>query len=280
MSIKSEAKTRFYDPNTLQIVTSVERSKPKKIKDEAGNVIQTLTHRDPTITDARKADNMWLPSVTSIIKSTIAAPQLVRWIENDSIKMSAEYPYAGDGSVDDIEDRYLPMIRGKRKEYANTVQELGKAMHKDKERYFMEGVEPETIEGANVVIGYKDFMLENGADPENLTCEQAFGSKEIGYAGTPDDYMSDVNYIIDLKTTKHKNFETIKKASDCYTSWKLQLGAYRITAPSARLWQCVASQETGETKFIELEKPDAWAQAFQHTFEIWCIVNNHDPRKG
>lgn len=269
----AESKIRFYDPNTLNIVTEVMRSKPKELED--GTV---LTHRDPTLTDAKKSG--LLPSVTSIIKDIVNPASLVQWIEEDCIKVAAAYPYAGDGSQEDIDERYMPMIKGKRKEYAKTVQDKGKLLHKEKEVFFMEGKEPETMEGKNVVADYNKFMVAEGADPGALTCEQPFGSKLIGYAGTPDDYFADINMINDLKTTKHKNFEKIKTSKHLYMTWKLQLGAYRIIAPTARLMQAVCSQETGETKFIELDNPDTWAEAFKGIFTAWCAEKDYDPRSA
>ena len=275
-SFKSEGNTRFYNRTTLKIIDEVLRATPKKVKDDDGNVVATLTHTKPTLTHARKEG--YLPSVTSIIKSIIASQALMTWTEEDAIKICAKYPYAGDESKADIEERYMPMIKAKRAESSTASQDKGKLLHKDKELFFMKGTEPESMEGKNIVLEYQAFMREHGAQADRITCEKAFGSSQIGYAGTPDDFMEDVNFIVDLKTTKQKNFERIKTSKHLYLSWKLQLGAYRIIAPDARLWQAVASQETGETKFIELNSPDLWASAFQGVFTTWCAEKEYDPR--
>jgi len=273
---KGEGNIRWYDRDSLEIVDEVLRATPKKIKDEEGNVTATLTHRKPSLTDARK--QFFLPSVTSVIKDIVAARALTEWIEEDCIKTCAAYPYQGDGSEEDIHDRYMPMIKGKRQEYSSSVQDKGKLLHKEKELFFIEDIEPETMEGKNICIGYQKFMNMWGAKKENMTCEQPFGSSSIGFAGTPDDYFGDIRIINDLKTTKQKNFEKIKKSSHLYLSWKLQLGAYRKIDPEARLFQAVASQETGEVKFIELEDPDIWAKAFDGIFTTWCAQKEYDPR--
>jgi len=273
MSKKSEESTRFYNRETLEIIDEVLRTTPKTLED--GTV---LTHRAPTLADAKK--DGYLPSVTSIIKAIVYPIALVKWGEGDIIRMAANYPYEGDCSEQDLVERYIPLIKAKRKEFSDTAKNKGKLIHKDKELFFMDGIEPESVEGKNIILCYQDFMKKHGANPEAFECEKPFGSAIIGYAGTPDGFMSDINIIEDLKTTTQKNFVKIKKSSHLYLSWKLQLGMYRKIAPGARLFQCVASYDTGEAKFIELEEPDLWATAAAGIFTTWCAQNGYDPRNA
>jgi len=276
-TFKAESTTRWYTRESMEIVEKVPLKTPVKIKDDEGNVTGTRTTTNPTIRHARESG--YLPSVTSIIKSLINPEGIVKYVEQDAITVAANYSYSGDSTPEDIEQRYVPMILAKRKEYSEATQNMGKLLHKDKELYFMQGREPETIQGKNIILGYEEFMRKHGAQPDKIKCEQPFGSALSGYAGTPDDYMSDVDFIVDLKTKeKHKTWEGIKTYKQLHLSWKLQLGAYRIIAPNARLWQAVASQETGETRFIELKDPDLWAQAFQGIFTTWCAEKEYDPR--
>ena len=280
MSVRrSESKVRWYHSDTLEFVEQVERATPKELKDKDGNLTgEVLTHRDANLTDARKG--VYLPGVTSVNKAIVNPWPLVDYLANESVRASIVYPYQGDGSEEDIDCRYIPMVRSKASESSSAAKDLGKQLHKDKERYFLEGIEPETVQGKNICIGYEAFMAEHGAKPENIRCEVPFGSKTIGYAGTPDDHLSDINFLIDLKTTKHKNFATIKTSKQLFLSWKLQLGGYRVIAPSARLWQGIASQETGEMKFIELADSDMWARAFNGIFDTWCAEKEYDPRRA
>ena len=264
----SDTNARFYHPVTLEVISEVPRAKPKKLDD--GTV---LLNRNTTLGDAKKMG--LLSSVTTIIKDTYATnPQLITWQKDQVLDACILFPFDKENTPENVE-AYKAMINAKSNEYRDYTADKGKFIHAAASRW----VDLKTMcddPVCNHMIEQLDVWTKaNGV--VSMTTEQKLGSKEIGFAGTPDIYCkAEVDIILDIKTTAFKSF------SKPYDTWKIQLGAYRILTKAAkgtRLVQMVVDRDTGDCLFIDHEDPDRYADAFMHLFNVWCIVANYDPRK-
>lgn len=255
----SSEQTRWYCPEKKEPVEMVPSAKGDKM-------VKT------TIRQARKMG--LLPSVTSILK-VLSSYSLQNWIIENTIKTCIEYPFERSGSDEEV-DSYINMIQAKANEYSNKTSEIGKDIHASVEKFFEDRMEPDDPVNAKIVSAIREWAEGFGGE---IVIENGFASVEAGYAGTPDIliHAQDMDVIGDLKTTSLEKFKAP------YDKWMLQLGAYRgLTERSEnlKLVQIVADRDSGEVLIIEHEDPLKWHQAFMSLFQIWCTLNNYDPRKG
>jgi hypothetical protein len=267
----SDRDYRFYHPTTLDIVSEVPMAKPKKLED--GTV---RTTRKATIKDARAMG--LLESVTSIIKETFAtSKQLIDWITEQTLDACIQFPFSGNKDNPEEIELYKKMIYAKSNEFRDYTADRGKLIHACVNRWIDMGTMADEPACNNAITMLDAYLRHNKVNLK--TSEKKLGSKQLGFAGTPDLYCDceDGNRIIlDIKTTNVKTFTTP------YDSWKLQLGAYRLLTQSeagTRLVQMVVDRDSGETLFLDHEDPDKWAHAFSNLLEIRFIINKFDPRK-
>lgn len=267
----SDRNYRFYHPVTLEVISEVARSKPKKLDDGSMS-----TTRAATIKDARIMG--LLESVTSILDETFATSHtLIDWINEQTIDACMAFPPQKLLETDSEKEEYRKMIIAKSNEYRDFTAGRGKFIHSCVNRW----IELKTMSDdpvCNASIDALDSWLKANK-VVTITSEKKMGSKELGFAGTPDIHCvceDGSKIIVDIKTTSLKTF---KKP---YEKWLLQLGAYRmLTASEAgtRLVQMVIDRNTGEVLFLEHEDPDKWGHAFMHLLEVRFVVSDHDPRK-
>jgi len=260
----SEQRTKWYDTDLTE-VDSVLTAKE--------------TPTTPTIRHARKM--VLLPSVTSVI-GILGSYSLEQWKIEQAIRSCVAFPFDGDETEENVLS-YIDSIKGKSVEYSEAQANRGKLMHAAVANWLMHKDEPE--DPVNQEIAWRVEMYLKEAKATNISCERPFGSRELGYAGTPD-ISADIPggiIILDLKGTTTKNIAKLKTFRSLYDSWKLQLGGYdgmfAASGHASQLVQVVADMDGGEPRFIEYEDPELWRAAFQHLFDIWCTIKSYDPRK-
>lgn len=267
----SERSCKWYSPESVTPVYEVEGSK------------STATHKvmvTPSLLYARKL--RLLPSVTSVIKE-IASYGLEKWKETQLIMACIKYPLTQtlDGlqanEVEAVIEKYAELVRAKAGEFAAACADRGTLIHADIQKSF-EGKQTSGDPAAERAVSIiADKFSELGV--VEVSTEVSFGSVTLGYAGTPDldCRLSDGTEIMfDMKTTDLKKF---KKPHD---SWYLQGGAYRRAkrdVPGTRFEQIVIDRDSGDAIFVPHEDPEQWEIAWDHLFNLWCILKQYDPRR-
>lgn len=256
--------TRWYSPDTLEIMEQVKSADGKKM------VKATLVH-------ARKLG--LLPSVTSVMKETMATGHnLITWMKDQLMQACMSYPFDGDPENDEVVKKYKAMVTAKADEYGKHAADEGSRLHGYVQQWIESRGQQKTDDpvGARIIDFINDdLQKENTVD---LIAEQSVGSLALGCAGTPDIYAktTDGDIIYDLKTT---NFEKYKKP---YDSWKVQFGGYLYLTEAnegTRIKQAVSDRATGDTIFIEHENPEQWRQHYINCLENFFILKGYDPRE-
>jgi len=266
----SDKNARFYNADTLEIVEEVQRSKPKKMPDGT-----TSTMRKATLGDAKKLG--WLVSNTTILEDTFATSfQIIDWQKDQVLNACIEFPFDRP-KVDTEIETYKGMILAKADEVRRNTADRGKFIHACINRWIDTGTMSDDPICNHAIDQLKAYFIQRKVI--KATSEKRLGSRQIGFAGTPDincEIEASDDEIIDVKSTSFKSFDKP------YDSWKLQLGGYRIltkSRPGTRLTQMVIDRLTGDALFLQHDDPDKWSSAFMHLYEIWCIVNDYDARK-
>jgi len=265
----SDQNARFYNADTLDVVSEVPRAKPKKLDDGT-----TSTMRNATLGDAKKMG--LLVSNTTILKDTYAtSPQIIDWQKDQVLNACIEFPFDRQKIDTEIES-YKSMILAKSNEVRNATADRGKFIHACINRFIVTGTMTDDPICNHAIEQLKTYMVKRNVT--KATSEKHLGSRKIGFAGTPDLYCNtDSNdIIIDMKSTNFKSFDKP------YPSWKLQLGGYHILTqakPGTRLVQMVIDRETGDALFLPHDNAEKWAEAFMHLYEVWCIEKEYDVRK-
>lgn len=261
----SGERVKWYDPTTLEVMDQVPSADGKK------QVSATIMH-------ARKLG--LLPSVTQVIK-LLANFQIEKYRMDQAIRACIEWPFDQPRTEEGVE-AYCKTIAGKAAEPAKAAADRGTDIHGDMGRWVDSGLKawPDDPVSRKICEKLDDFTAGFAAEHSGLTIisEKRFGGKTWGYTGQPDFVLAtaaEVIAILDLKTTKVKSDKP-----EVFDSWKLQLGGYRPMTKDQgiRLFSCIGDRDDGDAWLIELDDPDRWERAFQTTFDLWCLLNNYDPR--
>ena len=278
---KMDSGAKYYDPTTMEPVAQVPTAKGDKMKN--------VTIREV------KAMGL-IPRTTSII-DLMANFGVVKYRIRETVKACMVIPFDGDleGKTDlqieQIIKDYEKPVYAKASEHAKNAADEGTLIHKAIYLWLGQQIEPATPVHAKICDEADRFL--KSIDAQDISLERSFGSRELGFAGTPDIWCTAdralleqalglgisgrgrVQVMIDCKSTDLRKFKTP------YDSWKLQLGAYRGGTgcnDGTFLVQFVADRAHGDCLWLNHEEPDKWWDAFQHLFEIWCITKNYDPR--
>lgn len=260
---------RFYNPDTLELVTQVPLAKAVKEKD---GTVRTM--KEPNITDARKLG--LLPSVTSILDEVLAKGQmLMDWQIDQVLDACINFPF-NRPKVEEEVKAYKMMIIAKAEEFRNHTADRGKLIHALVKNWINLRTVPDDP-AALKAVGQIDEYLK-GKKVIKVSSEETLGSKKAGFAGTPDINAikeDKKRLIIDMKSVSFKNF---KKP---YDSWKFQLGGYDIlteSEPGTELIQCVIDRDIGDCLFLPHEKGEDLKAGFRYLFGVWCIMKDYNPK--
>ena len=272
----SEEACKFYRAVPLEPVYEVLLAKPKK---ETDGTVRTTTKA--TITHARKFG--FLASLTQTIK-ILHSYTLEQWKLAQMAKACAFNPCTKEELGNpDLLDAWILRMTAKSEEYKDQRANRGKQLHADHHNWIMSGRTQWPEDPVSRAICEATQRMLDSWGAVEVKSEVSYGSRELGYAFTPDYTVvcADGRLVIpDLKTTKLQGFK------DPYDSWKMQLGGERLgfnklgMHDNAQLIQQVSDQETGETVFVEQEDPEGWASAYEKLFGVWCQLNKYDPRKA
>jgi len=281
----SQNSAKYYDAETLQPIAQVPTVKGDKMK----NV---------TIKEVRSMG--LIPRTTSII-SLMANFGVMTYKMREVVKACMVIPF--EGTLDGLTDMqvaeciagYEKPVYAKAREHAAAAADEGTAIHKSVYLWLDHHVVPESPVHLKICEEASRFL--DSIDADNLSLERSFGSRALGFAGTPDIWCDAdralleqalglamtckpgeqrVQVMIDVKSTDMAKFKAP------YDSWKIQLGAYRGGTgcdDGTFLIQFVADRQHGDCVWINHEEPDKWWHAFQALLNFWCLVKGYDPRK-
>ena len=280
----SQNNAKYYDPTTMEPVTQVPTV--------SGDKMKNVTIREV------KAMGL-IPRTTSIIE-LMANFGVMKYKLREVVKACMVVPFEGtlegktDMQIAQIIKDYEKPVYAKASEHAKNAADEGTLIHKAVYLWLGQQIEPATPVHAKICDEASRFI--KSIDAQNLSLERSFGSRELGFAGTPDIWCDADKALLEqalgLVLTCNLGEQRVQVMIDCkstdmakfkapYDSWKLQLGAYRGGTgcdDGTFLVQFVADRAHGDCLWLNHEEPDKWWDAFRHLFDIWCIVKGFDPR--
>lgn len=227
--------------------------------------------RDTTLADARREG--WLPSVTTIIKQTLAAPELERWKITQAIHAALTLPELPGESLDARVER----IRRDSEEHAKQAAIRGSEVHDSLCRYLHGQSYPERdgafIRSLERLIESRFGML--GAGPvKTIWSEKTLVGN--GYAGTPDWLVSvgDEKLLLDFKGQDFRD----GKPRDRQAYW-IQLAAYAEIVNPDLVGVVYFDRQTGamECALRSIDEIRAERVIWWNLHEIWCLTKKYDP---
>ena len=174
-------------------------SKEGESKYEVPQAKDPTKMRDTTLRDARKPENQWLPSVTTILSEMQGKQQLVKWMKDQVATAAATMTEAERSklSPDDLVKKILLDAD----EYAEKARVKGGLLHDSIEVYAKSGELPENPETLRLFEPFMDWWDKN--------IEEVFQSEGTfvgyGYAGRVDLIARLRNgkiFVLDWKTRK------------------------------------------------------------------------------
>lgn len=187
--------------------------------------------RKATIADAKAMNPRPFPSVTSVIRSTLAKPALESW----KMRKVAEAALTLPRLPNENDEEFIARIAEDAFEEAGEAADLGTDIHEDLSKWIENGMT--YIDGfecnpVTCISPYthdcKRWLSKNVT--KVYSSEKVVANKEYGYAGRMDlhCYVQGVTTIIDFKSSKVKrNANGEPKPVFYRDSWPLQLSAYQ-----------------------------------------------------
>lgn len=254
--------------------------------DHSGKPVFTIIgangkERPTTLRDARKLN--LVPSVTTVIKAVLAAPQLENWIQGQLLDVA----YAMPPINDELPDDWKRAVKDKAAEAGKARMEFGTLVHdalekslKGEELTVLDVVTPsgETHSIHEFIGPVIELIRDNGW--RILECEKSLVGD--GYAGTSDIiYIGDEEYgIIDFKTTKDATNPFIPP------TYPAQIALYHVAEHGG-----IDDKAAGYNVFISTESNIGAVKAVRYDAErlrkeyefgmglvkIWQHLNNYTP---
>lgn len=234
--------------------------------------------RPTTIRDAR--ENGWLPSVTSILR-VLDKPDLTRWLIRQAVETVATAPRLPGEGLDAFLERVLETER-QQDQATDQARDLGSRIH-DGLAAALTGAQCPMDLAPYVAPVVEEFYRRNLKVLQTETV--VVGN---GYAGRLDllavDTLTGLEWVIDWKSA------TKLPTKGAWPEHQAQLAAYAaarcsdpITEPTAEHVRTanvyISTADPG--KFAWFENPP-WSETYRRMFlpclEVWCYLNNYDPR--
>jgi len=275
--------TRWYDPNTLEVVEQTPSADGKKL------VKADIRH-------ARKLN--LLPSVTTIEKHIYGLGQ---GVVDYKMKAMAQAVATNPPNAEDFNDdgtltkEYLKRMFDIADILTAEARDKGTVIHGWIARFLERSIAPTEPIGIDIVNRVSEMMI--AIDAKDVSCEKALGGREFGWCGTPDRYVGSANLakmqaycgagvtfgpdvmgeiIFDTKTQEWK------KKPTAYDSMKRQFGGYGILTDigeDSLYVQEYIHRVTGEVVWKCYEDVAEWKTHFASGFEQWVTIKKYDPRE-
>lgn len=234
--------------------------------------------RATTIRDAVK--NGWLPSVTTVIKETLAAPALTAWIAEQAALAVLTAPRGEDEPLDAFVKRVLQEEKQQNQE-RDAAADFGSNVH---------GMLEASFQGRTIVGDARAMKCVQAALSLPLLKGRVVATERTivgdGYAGKYDAEMDNDDPFLDLL-----DFKTCKKLPDPkYGAWdehKMQLSAYaaarasegNIGSKRIRTFNIYIST-TAPGEVLPVENPpweETFEQAFKPLLSVWQWKRQYKP---
>jgi len=249
----------------------------KSIEDTMG---RNGSLRAVTLRDARKPDNQWIPSVTSII-AILAKPQLERW----KMEQVAGAGYDIDQQMEAIsKEEYLERTLKLSSERMSEAREKGSDVHGEIDRFLMEGSTKTYIGSSPHVKGAVDALIDSGLAKYPLVVEKPFTAfvDSVWVAGKCDLHFPEHKIIWDWKTTSKPCDGSTPLGYDEHV---IQLAAYSMALFGSleRGINCFVSTAPGNegrteiVEWLEEEMERGW-EIYKHLFHLWCLQKKYVPQ--
>lgn len=219
-----------------------------------------------------------LPSVTSILKDVLAAPQLTDWLIERAVMATQTTPREQGEELDAFIERAIALADAEQAE----AMDLGTRIHAAIEGWLTGSAEATSPELLPFVQPVFDWFTKSGETV--VSCESVLVGG--GYAGRCDliSRENGSDYVVDFKSTKTKP-ATKDAYIGGYPSHVCQIGAYarchhqRTSRLVITRNVYISTTEPGRIVVREYpEWQDAWL-AFERLMEVWFWLKKYDPRK-
>jgi hypothetical protein len=239
--------------------------------------------RKPTLRDARKAGNYWLPGCTTILRQA-AAPALVRWQQERAIEAALQL----DQQPEEERKAYMRRVLTKAGETAAEAAAVGTEVHKAIEQFYSDEAYDKFYRGH--VLGVADVIEQacpTAADVHPWLAEVGV-VHDSGFATRVD--LHSEAWVLDFKTkdgTPEEWGGTSGRVATFSNHW-MQLAACRKALEQRHGWEpdqqrCaivyVSRDHAGLAEFVEVPEPklqQGW-QMFQALMAYWKAANAYDP---
>ena len=255
--------------------------------DAAGNPRHTYTNDKGKIIPMRfpqVAKENLFPSVSTVLKDTLANSQLIEYAKRQVAEVAWENP-ALEAQFDLTKEDWIQQVLEASEADKDGAADLGTAIHASIENYLAgnQWCIPEHVPYLDCV---RQFMAENHV--EVLKAEHAFSDKDYGYGGTID-LACKVNGLCCIVDWKSRRTKPEDKKLKPYESHPLQIAAYA----QAYFGLLSGDEPIGCNVYLSTTEPGrmdiCWYSAeelrheftkFSHLLSYWQMAREYYPHKN
>lgn len=237
--------------------------------------------RKATLRDARKPDNQWIPSVTTVLR-LLAKPELDRWKSQQ---------YLGEAMLQAMNDRtsllldnskdWVDRVMVAAEEGMNKAREKGSEVHGEVDRFLLNPNEMEYASSPFCGAATR-ALIDIGMDQWPMEVEKTLAVRcgEIWVAGKTDLVFPEQKIIVDWKTTSKACDGSERLGWDDHL---IQLSAYNMAlfGGTGRCFNVfLSTSDPGKYEVVPwLEEETEWgAEMYSLMFRLWCLKNRYFPK--
>lgn len=232
--------------------------------------------RKATLRDARKPENQWIPSVTTVLR-LLAKPELDRWKIKEHLKVAAKTPYL---PLDDV-GLWSDAVMIKASEEMDKARNTGTEAHGEIDRFLLDpdqttyGLSPYANAATNALI-------QIGMDQWPMEVEKTLAVKcgSIWVAGKADLVFPERKIIVDWKTTSKPCNGKERLGFDDHL---IQLSAYNLAlfGGAGEVYNVfLSTSDPGKFEVVpwQPEEMEWGIEMYSKMFELWCLKNRYFPK--
>lgn len=232
--------------------------------------------RKATLRDARKPENQWIPSVTTVLR-LLAKPELDRWKIKEHLKVAAKIPYLPHDDV----GLWSDAVMLKASEEMDKARDKGTEAHGEIDRFLLEPTELDYASSAYAKAA-TDALCDLGMMHWPLEVEKTLAVKcgEIWVAGKCDLVFPEQKIIVDWKTTSKSCDGSERLGFDDHL---IQLACYNMALFSGlgTVYNVfLSTSNPGKYEIVPWnEEETEWGfQMYSLMFRLWCLKNRYFPK--